>query len=205
MRMLFVENKIRCRRNEMKNLSTREFLARWLVVNFVSIFLGTVLFFSVSNLFPPNEPLHKGIAGSILGLGFGIGQWLLMRNHMINSGRWILFTFLGFTVAGASVGFGTTEELAIRGLITETVGFIVGASVGLFQWAALFSIVKNAYLWIPATTIAFGLGWLLMWSIDLGYAYEDPMGLFIGMLFLLIPLVGITGLTLRWLLNSRLD
>ena len=108
-------------------------------------------------------------------------------------------------VAGAAVGFGTTEELATRGLITETVGFAIGASVGLFQWAALTRIVKYAYLWIPASTFAFGLGWWLNWSIDLGYAYEDPIGLLIGMLILLIPFVGTTGLTLSWLLKTRLD
>ena len=189
----------------MNNQSTRKFLASWFAVNLVSIFLATALFFPVSNLFPPNEPLHKGIAGSILGLGFGIGQWLLMRNQMNNSGRWILFTFLGYALAGTAVGYGTTEELATRGLNTETVGFVLGASVGLFQWAALSRIVKQAYLWIPASIFAFGLGWWLMWSIDLGYAYEDPRGMLIGMLILLIPFIGITGLSLWGLLKTRLD
>jgi len=189
----------------MNTLSTRKFLAKWIAVNLASVFLAIGFYIPISNLFPPDEPLHKGIAGSILGLGFGIGQWLLMRNHIKKSGRWILFTLLGFAVAGTAVGFGTTEDLELRGLTTETIGFVLGASVGLFQWAALLRSVKHAYLWIPASIFGFGLGWWLMWSIDLGYAYEDPRGLLIGMLFLLIPFVGITGLTLRWLLITRLD
>ncbi len=54
---------------------------------------------------------------------------------------------------------------------------------------------------IPASIGAFGLGWVVNWSVDFGFAYEDPLGLVVSFPLLLIPFVLISGATLRWIVT----
>ena len=51
----------------MNKHSARSFLAKWVAVNFVSVFLAIALYIPISNLFSPDEPLHKGLL-SIYGI-----------------------------------------------------------------------------------------------------------------------------------------
>jgi hypothetical protein len=189
--------------SELTLMRFNRFFLKWAVVNILGGLIALLLYIPISMLFSPNEPLHKGIAGSVVGCGFGLGQWFLIRRYLNNSGWWILVTFLGFALGGAAMGVGTTEELARRGLTTETVGFALGGSAGVFQWLVLRRHVNLASLWIPASIAAFGFGWWLQWSIDFGFEYNDPMGLLFGILILVIPFIGISGFVLGWLLKEN--
>ena len=83
--------------SELTIFKFNKFLLSWASVNFLGGIISILLFFPISQLFPPNEPLHKVIAGSLIGIGFGLGQWFHMRRYLKNSGWWILATFLGST------------------------------------------------------------------------------------------------------------
>lgn len=147
-------------------------------------------------------PTPKVIAGAAIGLGFGVGQWLVIRRHIDGAVWWIVATIAGFAAAGAAVGTGTTEELAMRGLNTETLGFVFGAAAGVSQWLVLRLHSARALWWIPASVAAFGIGWFLNWKIDFGLDYNDPLTLILGIMLILVPFVLISGLSLGWILNS---
>ncbi len=178
--------------------SMSRFILKWAGANTVGWLAAAVLALPFLLLY---QPLHKGIAGAAIGIGLGAGQWLLMRHYLEKAGWWIVVTVVGFAVGGALMGFGTTEELSKRGLSTETVGFVLGATAGVAQWTVLRWRSPRAIWWIPASIGAFGLGWFVNWSVDFGFAYEDPLGLVVSFPLLLIPFVLISGATLRWIVT----
>ena len=174
------------------------FVLKWAGANAVGLFAGAILFVP---FLASEEPTHKAIAGTAIGLGLGIGQWVLMRRHLERSVWWIVATVVGLAVAGALMGTGTTEELARRGLNTETVGLVLGAAAGVAQWVVLRLRSPRAIWWIPANVAAFGLGWLVNWTVDFGLDYNDPRSLILGVGLILVPFVLISGVSLWWILG----
>jgi hypothetical protein len=79
-----------------------------------------------------NEPASSQ-AGAILpilfGLALGIGQWLVLRNHLPGAGRWILITTVSLALAlGVALGLGGEgRELFSIGVG----GLLAGALTGL--------------------------------------------------------------------------
>ena len=181
---------------------TDHFFPKWSIANLAGVLLVFVLFLPFQES-SGDQPIFKGIAGVVMGLGLGFAQWIVLRRYLTNAGWWIVATAIGFTLGGALLGFGTTSELAHRGLSSESVGLVLGLSSGIFQWVVLRSQVVAAGFWIPANTAAFGLGWWINWSIDLGLAYESSLSLIIGIFLLVIPYLIISGLAMNRLLRNR--
>ena len=181
---------------------TDQFFLRWSLANLAGILLVFVLFVPMQAA-SEDQPIFKGLAGAAIGLGLGLAQWLVLRGYLKNAGWWIVATGIGFALGGTLLGFGTTQELVRRGLSTESVGLVLGASAGVFQWLVLRPQVERSGLWILASTAAFGLGWWVNWSIDLGLAYESLLSLIVGMLLLIVPYLIISGLAMTRLLRRR--
>ena len=69
------------------------------------------------------------IFGSVLGLGIGLGQWLVIKSHLPNSEAWILITVVALTAApviGISLGGEGREIFAFT-----VFGLIVASITGL--------------------------------------------------------------------------
>ncbi len=181
---------------------TDQFLLKWSLANLAGVLLVFVLVLPIQ-VSSGDQAIFKGFAGVAIGLGLGFPQWLVLRRYLRNAGWWLVATGLGFALGGILLGFGTTPELARRGLSSESVGVVLGASASVLQWLVLRPQVEGAGLWIPANTAAFGLGWWVNWSIDFGLAYESLLSIIVGLLVLVIPYLVISGLAMTWLLRKR--
>jgi hypothetical protein len=183
------------------NGETGRFILWWSLATAVGVALAAVLFVPITSLV--DGPVHKGLAGLALGLGLGAGQWLFLRRRLDDAAGWIVATVIGFGLAGAAMGTGTTNELAQRGLTSELVGFVLGAAAGLAQWLVLRRETDPAIWWVPASAAAFGLGWFVMWRIDYDLYSDEVVPLLANLALLLVPFVLISALTLHWILQDE--
>jgi hypothetical protein len=102
------------------------------------------------------------LAGAVAGLVLGVAQWLALRRIGIDA-RWILATAGGLAVglglAFAIFGYGdTVGDMWI-------VGAVSGLGIGIAQWPLLHGLVKSSVAWIPATAVAWALGWTVTTAI----------------------------------------
>jgi len=137
-------------------LEAWRFILWWSLATAAGVAASAVLFLPITSVV--EGPVHKGLAGISVGIGLGVGQWLFLRHRFDDAVWWIAATVVGFGIAGTAMGVGTTAELAKRGLASETVGFVLGATAGTAQWMVLRRQSDRALWWIPASTAAFGLG-----------------------------------------------
>lgn len=183
-------------------LGAWRFILWWSLATAAGVAASAVLFLPITSLV--EGPVHKGLAGISVGVGLGVGQWLFLRHRFDHAVWWIAATVVGFGLAGTAMGVGTTAELAKRGLTSETVGFVLGATAGTAQWMVLRRQSDRALWWIPASTAAFGLGWFVMWRLDYDLYSDDVVPLLANLALVVVPFVLISGLALRWILQSEL-
>ena len=177
------------------------FVVWWSLATAAGLVIAAALFLPINSL--TDGPVHKGLAGVAIGLGLGVGQWLFLRRRLDAAAWWIVATLIGFGLAGAAMGVGTTDELARRGLTSEVVGFVLGAAAGVAQWVVLRRESGRAIWWIPANTAAFGLGWFVMWRLDYDLYSDEIVPFLVNLALLVVPFVLISAFTLRWILRPR--
>ena len=102
------------------------------------------------------------LAGAVAGLVIGIAQWLALRRVGADV-RWIAATAVGLAVglglAYAIFGYGdTVGDLALVGAVT-------GLGIGVAQWWLLRELIDGSLIWIPATAVAWALGWTVSTAI----------------------------------------
>ena len=102
------------------------------------------------------------LAGVVAGLVLGVAQWLALRRIGIDA-RWVLATAGGLAVglglAFAIFGYGdTVGDMWI-------VGGVSGLGIGIAQWPLLHGLVGGSIAWIPATAVAWALGWTVTTAI----------------------------------------
>ena len=102
------------------------------------------------------------LAGAVAGLVLGVAQWLALRRIGLDA-RWVAATAIGLAVglglAYAIFGYGdTTADLAI-------VGAVSGLGIGAAQWWLLRDRLRSSVAWIPATAVAWALGWTVTTAI----------------------------------------
>ena len=84
----------------------------------------------------------------LLGALPGLLQWLLLRRHLPQAGRWVLAS----TLAGALIG---AVASSVR-VVDPAAGYAVaGASFGILQWLVLRRHVSHAGWWLLASPV----GW----------------------------------------------
>lgn len=144
--------------------------------------------------------LLKGIEGGMLGLGVGVGQWLLLRKQLDHITAWIPATALAMFLQGAfrwSLPSGLTSSQV---LLTISLSF--GIFLGMAQWFVLREHVPHALWWI-AFNIA---GWMLSMTSDAAgelwnWGFMSMLGIAAMAVALLIPFA-VTGAGMVWLLRQ---
>ncbi len=134
----------------------------------LAIWAATLLAFPVAGIAakaivgPVDAVWTAVLAGAVAGAVIGTAQWLALRRIGADV-RWIAATAAGLAVglglAYAVFGYGTTvADLAVVGAVT-------GLGIGAAQWWLLRNLVAGSIVWIPATAVAWALGWTVTTAI----------------------------------------
>lgn len=99
--------------------------------------------------------LVAGIALLITGLAVAILQWLVLKQRIGRSWRWISVTGIGWAAGWVLVVAALPEFDFMHGLV-------LGAATGLAQWTVLRREVYWAGWWIVISTIAWTTGLTLL-------------------------------------------
>jgi hypothetical protein len=111
---------------------------------------------------PVDDVWSAIFAGAVAGLVIGVAQWLALRRIGADV-RWIAATAVGLAVGlglgYAILGYGdTVGDLAL-------IGAVSGLGIGAAQWWLLRGLVEGSLVWIPATAVAWALGWTVTTAI----------------------------------------
>jgi hypothetical protein len=144
--------------------------------------------------------VFKGAEGGVMGLGTGLGQWLVFRKHLMRAGGWIPATGLAFALQGAFRWSLPYETLALQVGVDIMLSF--GVFLGIFQWLVLRGRVSHAGWWI-AISIA---GWLPALALMVGpelaqFPIESTLGWGLFALAMLLPFA-VAGGGMVWLLRQ---
>jgi hypothetical protein len=81
---------------------------------------------------PPRSVLPPFIFAGLSGLALGVAQWLALRGHVAQAGRWVLFSVLGLTAADL-----------LTGMLQRSLG-AAGLDVSVGAWNPLFWVISAA-------------------------------------------------------------
>ena len=105
-----------------------------------------------------------GTDGLVIGTAIGIAQWLVLRRQIAPTRWWVFASIIGFGV-GKAVG-----EAVVHGFPTVIgaglTGAVIGLSLGVAQWLVLRHYVSRAGWWVPATILAWGIGWSVISLVE---------------------------------------
>jgi len=136
----------------------------------------------------------------VLGIPFGLVQWLVLRRFIPVSPLWVatmpVSWFLFYVVAyllPESLWQNVNDEAAS----TLTIGYLVlGALMGLPQWPMLRRRLARAALWIVGSSLGVGLGFGIVLFTGFISEYE-----YISYTIVVLVYSIITGSLLSWLLE----
>ena len=138
----------------------------------------------------------------ILGIPFGLAQWLVLRRFLPVSPLWVmtipiswfLFYFIAYIIPDSLL-----QNVDDEAASTLTIGFLVlGAVMGLSQWLILRRKLTRAALWILGSSLGVGLGFGIVLATGLINQYE---GISYWVVILVYSIT--TGSFLPWLLNHK--
>lgn len=111
------------------------------------------------------------VEGTIGGVLVGLAQWLALRGHLPNAARWMVATVVSwgaltlFHIGALGWMAPGTPNLFFRGVLGILYGGYVGAGLGVGQWLAIRTQVKEAWRWVPLNggiwAVAIASGWLI--------------------------------------------
>jgi hypothetical protein len=185
------------------------FYPAWVVLSSISIPIAFAIYWalaSLANQVVGSTILVRGqshitedfllpyILALVLGLAFGLLQYIVLHRHLPQIGWWVAATTVGWVLGfiGNSLLlptlFGTLDVRVIRFALMYA---FAGGVMGLAQWWILHQRVRYAALWILANILSWGVvGW---GSVALSNTMVIPA---VGIL--IIP--GITTSIVLWLL-----
>jgi hypothetical protein len=140
------------------------------------------------------------VIGSMLGIGVGILQWLVLQGRVSRVGWWVLAS----AAAGAIQMVGDLEsysELLSFGLLLRFTGIVAlgGAVAGILQWLVLRGKVSRAGWWVLASTVGWGLSIAVMRALEWGVTDDCSL---VSQVVSGVVLGAITGAALVWLLRQ---
>jgi len=152
-------------------VSSRSVVLRWLIATLafpVGGYLGNFIAGPAATV--PAALFSGLIAGTIIGLG----QGLAIRSKPQPIVEWAATTAVGMGVGLAAV------TAIIRQIDTMTdavlLGAVSGLAIGALQAALLMrDHVANAWVWVPATAIAWAVGWAVTASVGVALAPGWPV------------------------------
>lgn len=153
------------------NIIRRSVLLPWLiaVVGFpVGGFLGHLIAGPAATV--PASLLSGLIAGALIGLPQALALGLTPRSLVL----WVIATGAGLA---AALGIVTAAIGQIdSGAEAIALGALSGLAIGAAQAALLMRDgIPTAWVWIPATTLAWAVGWLVTTSIGVALAAGWPV------------------------------
>ena len=176
--------------------SERSLGIQWVVANIAGWLIGFALCEALQSFV--STVLVDGL---VIGSAVGIAQWLVLRRYVSPVGWWVALSIVGYGVGKAMA------EATLPGTTTlpgyALTGAIVGVVVGLAQWVVLRRSLSSAGWWVPATSLAWVVGWCAIGVAE--HASDWPT--------LAVYVVGgigaavaglITAMTLIWLLRITL-
>lgn len=139
------------------------FYLSWIVANGLAGALSVALLIMTHAL--KEEPLRIFVSPGLVGLVFGIMQWLILRNKLPSSFWWVPATIGGMYLAALSgvmtyfVGllfklFDAMKGGETRSLL-EPIIMTAGLMFGVWQWLVLSRRVSHSSLWIIVSAV----GW----------------------------------------------
>lgn len=128
-------------------------------------------------------------------------QYLVLKNHLVNSSKWILFTVYGATI-GLILHFLTSKILDFYSINLPFVGrgVLIGFSIGLAQWFFLKRLTNRASWWIAGSVIS--LTTVTLINYDCGCGPESIFSLLANIGIIAVFYGGIYGLISGLFLTS---
>jgi hypothetical protein len=137
--------------------------------------------------------LQAMLLPAIAGLVIGAMQWLLLRGRLPITRFWIVVSAaalavpaaLGIVIPVVQLFVGYYTVIAMR---TPGAFALIGAWMGLVQWTVLRRHVGGAFIWIPATALAFSV-----WHLQMTSSRVSPLtvgvvaGVICGTAIVLLP------------------
>jgi hypothetical protein len=146
--------------------------------------------------------LLKGAEGGVMGLGMGLGQWLVFRKHQKQTSGWVIATGLALFLQGAfrwSLPYETSPS-QVRLLTTLSFGLFLGVC----QWIVLRGRIARAGWWIPISIAGWVLALALMAASEyaqLNIEIESLLGMAFFAVSMLVPFA-VAGGGMAWLLRQ---
>jgi hypothetical protein len=194
----------------------RRFWFLWMLATVVGVATGLILSFPFDSILvaaiglnatPPWTAtetvliiLLKGAEGGVMGMGMGLGQWLVFRKYLRDSSGWIIATGLAFFLQGAFRWMLPYNTPAVQVGVITLLSF--GIFLGLGQWFVLRGRVPNAGWWI-AISIAGWASTLAFFAVN-EYAQlpiESTLGI-VSFAFTLLMPFAVAGGGMVWLLRQ---
>ena len=146
---------------------------------------------------PVTTPLDGVLGGVAAGAVIGLAQWLVLRQRLSLSPRWIAAT-------AAGMGAGLALSITLLGTATEGMalplrGLVTGAAIGSAQWLVLRASTDRAAAWVPVVALGWALGWIIMRATGIDLA----PGWYVFGAYGALTFQVLTGLALGWLLQGR--
>ena len=188
----------------------RKFILSWILATIVGLSVGVLLWEIVVDIawnlersieqatsirFPFS--LQATIGFATFGVSIGFCQWLVLRNSLNASWKWIILSMIAFPFV--FVGLDPILHSSNGPFIIQ------GIAISIFQWLYLRTQLRKAYLWIVSSAITWGLISLIIYLLPIipipATAYPVARVLVLLLIGLCLSLP--TGLMMLWLFRNR--
>jgi Na+/citrate or Na+/malate symporter len=104
------------------------------------------------------------VDGLVIGTAVGIAQGLVLRPWIGSMTRFVVATIVGFGV-GRAIGdlVSGSAPAVVHVVITA---LLIGGCVGVAQWLVLKSRASGSISWLPATIVAWVVGWIVIGFVE---------------------------------------